>query len=374
MAYAYRHPDMSRRVMIRLDERLPPATDLSISLVVGTAAYRLNAFPVEDRLIVVVNSHSNLEDALLRAAESDFVGIEVWDVAVDERVLIEKLTFHLSFFRAFFDFAHDTDIYNVPGHYSKSGSLAIFTHIHDDATMLKVWERFYARIVPTKDLFVIDHGSTSSPRLVLSPEVNVVAVPRGPVDHRAISQFCNTFQRFLLSQYQWVIHVDADELLLHRRGWDVFKETLSGRNDRVIIKAGHGFDLVHDIDSEAALDMSAPISWQRNRLVSAPIYAKPALCSVPATWRIGFHLVFENHAVVEDEDLWLIHLSYMDLGLHMEKSRKWGRMDVAETERAESPHLYDRPGGSVEKARQLFSALLRNNPVVALPDWMRGMF
>jgi hypothetical protein len=374
MAFAYRQADMPRRVMIRLDERLARTTDIAISLVIGPAAYKVDAVAVGDRLIVVVNNYSTFEDALLRAGQADHIGVEVWDSAADERLLIEALTFHLSFFRGFFDFARETDIYTVRGDYPKAGSLAIFTHVYNDNTMLKIWENFYGRIVPARDLFVIDHGSDVSPRGIVSPDVNVVSMPRGSVDHRIMAQFCSTFQRFLLSQYRWVIHVDADELLVHAQGWDAFKESLRVRTDSAIIKPGHAYDLVHDVDKEPVLDLSAPLSRQRNRLVPAPIYAKPVLSSVPATWHIGFHLVFENHALIEDDDLWLIHLSYADLALHLEKSRKWDTVEIADIERSESPHLFDRPPATIERTKQIFLDLLLAGPTVNIPDWMRGMF
>lgn len=374
MAFAFRHPDQARRILIRLDNELPPSRAVSISLVVDRTAYRLEGSAVDGTLIVVENSYNTLEAALLGARPSDHVGIVVTDADSQGILLTEALAFHVSFFERFFDFARSDDIYTVRGSYAKTGPLAIFTHVYNENTMLKVWEKFYSRIVPLQDLFVIDHGSTSDPRQVLSPGVNIVSVPRGPVDHRAISHFCNTFQRFLLSQYEWVLHVDADELLVHARGWDYFRRSLLTRRDKVIIKAAHGYNLTHDVASEAALDLSAPLGPQRRHLVSVPIYAKPVLSSIPTTWRVGFHLVLETHALVEDPELWLIHLSYVDLGLHLEKSRKWSALDVAETERRESPQLYDRPATTTERAAQVFSELLETGPVIPVPDWMRGMF
>lgn len=374
MAFAFRHPDQARRILIRLDNELPPSGAISISLAVDRTAYGLEGSKVDGILILVENSYNTLEAALLGAGPSAYVGIVVTDADSQGILLTEPLSFHLSFFGRFFDFAHDDDIYTVRGSYAKTGSLAIFTHVYNENSMLKVWEKFYSRIVPLTDLFVIDHGSTSDPRQVLSPGINIISVPRGPVDHRAISHFCNTFQRFLLSQYEWVLHVDADELLVHARGWDYFSQSLLARRDKVIIKAAHGYNLTHDVASEAALDLSVPLGLQRRHLVSVPIYAKPVLSSIPTTWRIGFHLVLETHALVEDPELWLIHLSYVDLGLHLEKSRKWSALDVAETERRESPHLYDRPATTTEPARQVFSDLLAAGPVIPVPDWMRGMF
>jgi hypothetical protein len=209
---------------------------------------------------------------------------------------------------------------------------------------------------------------------VLAPEVTVVPALRGPVDHRAISQFCNMFQRFLLAQYRWVIHVDADELLVHARGAAHLVASLRDSTDAAIIKPGQGFHLVHDFGREPALDLSAPISGQRDRLVVDPSYAKPALASVPTTWREGFHSVLETHAVVTDDELWLVHLSYADLGLHLRKSQKWERLDVAEIDRLMSPLCYDRPAATVQKASAFFGAMLTQRPGITVPAWMRGAF
>ena len=287
---------------------------------------------------------------------------------------MEPLTFHYSFLVRFFDFARDLDIFLVPGHYIKPGSLAIFTHVYNDNKMLKIWENYYSRIVPAKDLYVIDHGSAPNPKELLSAEVNVVSVPRGPSDQRAITQFCNTFQRFLLSQYHWVLHVDADELLVHARGWDHLKDNLPNRQG-LILKAAHGVNVVHDLASEPALDPAAPISLQRHHLVSDLACAKPVLSSVPTTWREGFHTVFETHALIEDEDLWLIHLNYVDLEMHLEKDRRWAGMGASEQERKTRPQVYHkRPPAGVDELSRVFSQILEKGPSVPFPEWMRGMF
>ena len=74
----------------------------------------------------------------------------------------------------------------------------------------------------------IDHGSDRSPSFALHPGTQIVSIPRGAVDHINISQFCGYFQRFLLSQYRWVIHVDSDELLVHEHGVAALLEKLDG--------------------------------------------------------------------------------------------------------------------------------------------------
>jgi Glycosyl transferase family 2 len=382
MALAYRHPDQPRAIVITPAKALSPAKHLSMFLICKNVSYKLDGFRLDERLILIENRFNGMESALLTATQQDFIGFAVVeadiptldDAAFPALVLLEALHFHLSFFNQFFDFARHAGIYTAPGHYTKAGSLAIFTHVYNDNAMLQVWEKYYSRVVPVRDLYVIDHGSTSSPKQVLSPEINVVSMPRGPVDHRAISQFCNTFQRFLLSQYRWVMHVDADEILVHARGWDYLKDNLLGRQDGIILKAAHGFDLVHDVASEPAIDLSAPISLQRHSLLSVPLYGKPVLTSVPTTWREGFHTVFEGDSVVEDNELWLIHLSYVDLNLYVEKRAKWARFDVAETEKRLRPALYSTLTAQVDPARQFFTRMLETRPAAIVPKWMRGTF
>ena len=65
---------------------------------------------------------------------------------------------------------------------------------------------------------MIDHGSTPPAVEVLSPGTQCIRLPRGLTDPANTARFCNHFQRFLLTQYRWVIHVDVDELLVPEDG------------------------------------------------------------------------------------------------------------------------------------------------------------
>jgi len=136
-------------------------------------------------------------------------------------------------------------------------------------------------------LYILDHGSTIDPREIVSSKINVIRMPRGEADHRTITHFCNQFQRFLLSHYRWVIHIDVDELLVHKNGFEQFIQTLHDSHEPKIIRAGDAYNVVHNPLVEADLDLEQPVSLQRSHLVPEICYRKPVITSVPTTWAWG---------------------------------------------------------------------------------------
>ena len=116
------------------------------------------------------------------------------------------------------------------------------------------------------DLFVIDHGSPTSPRLLLHPETNVVRLPRGVTDHAEIARFCSRFQRFLLSEYRWVLHTDADELLVHAQGNAALLARLARPNaagSACILAPEHAVDVIQRLGDEGPLRLGEPLGPQR---------------------------------------------------------------------------------------------------------------
>ncbi|MDP3427665.1 MAG: glycosyltransferase family 2 protein, partial [Humidesulfovibrio sp.] len=317
---------------------------------------------------------------------------------VGNAVLHEELVlFHHSFFLPFVDYVKSMPMGGGVGGYEKPGLLAAFTHAYDDNDMLRFWEAHHARLVGHKNLYVIDHGSQVSPRSVLHPDTNVVPLPRGQTDHANMARFCGHFQRFLLSQYSFVLHTDADELLVHEEGGKALLALLAGGGpDGVglggIIQPGHAFDVIHDVravspaisavvsSAEGPLLLSGEgplvpgelISAQRSVMLPAQgIYKKPVLASIPASWLQGFHLVYEEQSVREEPGLWLMHLHAADFGLLLDKNRRWNAVRQTEQDRSISPQ--NRPGDK-DSLRQWFAEAYADKRLTALPQQLRGKF
>jgi hypothetical protein len=56
MAFAYRNPDIDRKIMIRLEKPLPPAVRRHrMLLLVGAVPYELDAIRLDETLLLVEN-------------------------------------------------------------------------------------------------------------------------------------------------------------------------------------------------------------------------------------------------------------------------------------------------------------------------------
>ena len=284
----------------------------------------------------------------------------------------EELLFHPSVYVPFVDMNRNIyEIHGVLPEYRRPEPFAIFTHVYNEDVMLGVWERYYAQFVDHQHLYVIDHGSERPFRHLLNPRTNVVRIPHGEVDHRNITAFCGNFQRFLLSQYQWVMHVDTDEIVVHRHGPQELLQSLTIPAGQVTRRAMHAFDVVHDPRVEAQIDFSAPISVQRNCLVPAPIYTKPILSTAPTTWALGFHYAMEEGILFADQDLWLFHLAHVDVQHTLGRSRNWNQTAASAAEANLWPQ--NRRVATAEGVAASLVAKL-DDTVQPMPDWVRGMF
>jgi hypothetical protein len=238
--------------------------------------------------------------------------------------------------------------------------------------MLKIWEKYYSDIVEPQHLYVLDHGSDIDPREVISSKINVVKMPRGDTDHRNIVYFCNKFQRFLLSHYRWVVHTDVDEIIIHKKGLEGFIKNLSSNSESKIFKAADAYNIVHNPDVEPELDLNVPITLQRMHIVPESCYRKPVIASVPTTWGLGFHFALERESLVEDEDLWVMHLPFMDLGLIAAKNSKWNAIKFSEACEVHIPHT--KSSAETADIAHMLAQKLTTPGTTTMPDWVRGLF
>jgi hypothetical protein len=368
MAHAYRVDGV---LWISVAFQFPPDARDRYSVQIGSTTFEIAHVYRTDNLLQLHNINFELEKILME------VGINVPYLLVNEHdtgnlKLADALTFHPSFFVPFFDFLRNAETHTYAlGVYQRPVQLAVFTHVHNDSDMLTMWERHYANLVPHQHLYVIDHGSDRCPAFALHPGTQVVSIPRGAVDHINISQFCGYFQRFLLSQYRWVIHVDSDELLVHEQGVAALLEQLDDRGYGPIIQAGNAVELLDVTDGSQPLDPGLPLSLQRQVLNAAPGYRKPVLASEPTSWAVGFHAAFEHHRIASDPALWLVHVRYADLRLAARRELNWTDAPHSEASRLFTPqdHRRDTLDELRDKIARTFS-----NDRSTMPAWMRGTF
>ena len=362
-----------RELALRLDgPAFDPAGHRLVLVVAGQGA-ELQVAGVGDQGWLRLTDHALAVERLLAARAGD-TALDLWVVDASGANLLhsEPLACHPSFFVGLLDFAAAPLYGHADAAYPKPGLLAVFTHVHDDHEMLRLWVRHHARWLPPEHLHVIDHGSTV-PCEPHPPGVQVVRIPRSVVDHGNIAQFCNQYQRFLLAQYRWVMHVDVDEWAVPADGFDGWLARLdaAGPSAQAVIRPRHAVDLVERPGVDAALDPSRPLGAQRSAIVANAEYVKPVLLGAPATWGPGFHFVMEDHRVVTDEHLWLIHLAKVDVDLALIRDRTWlARRQSSADQRVAPP---SRRHATREDMVASIEALLASAQASALPDAIRAL-
>jgi hypothetical protein len=370
MAIASRRDSLDR-IFITLSWDAVLTGDHAAALRAGITQYHLQYVEAAPGGISTIDINLYFERILMFVGDAQPM-IDIMDRRAGKLVHSETLSFHPSIFMPFLDFARSERFPPYTGEsYRKPEFLAVFTHVYNEDDMLTLWERHYAKFVPHRHLYVVDHGSAASPRALLSDATNIVAIPRGALDHANIAGFCQYFQRFLLTQYIWVIHVDSDEFLLDEAGPAAFLDRLAATPPGVILKPKHGCDVVQDYRTEPALSGEKPVSTQRRVLKSAPGYAKPAIASVPTTWGLGFHYALETHAIVEDSALWMAHLAFADIGRNLKRQMKWKHAEKSTVTASIVPETHR--GDTRQSLEAIFDQMLAREDI-EMPAWMRGMF
>lgn len=192
--------------------------------------------------------------------------------------------------------------------YKKPKIGAAFTHVLNELKMIKLWVKYYGGIFGNQNLYVIDHGSTNDFKSHLPKDVNVITIPRGDCDHWNMSKYCAYFQRFLLTQYEWVIHTDCDEFLMCSEGNDFYKlfSKFKGEN----LRPSKAYDVLMDHENESDLNYDDLILKQRSKMIFNSSFLKTSVTSTPITWGPGFHKCYDKN--IEIESLWLFHLKMID--------------------------------------------------------------
>lgn len=293
----------------------------------------------------------------------------------EKNAAAEPIYFSSSFFAESLDLARlELPYFRTPVDqpYPKTRKLAVFTNAHNEDIYLKIFVDHYRKLTNPENIFIIDHESSwRSPYLADAGGAQIVRIPRGAFDDRQIVRYCAWFQRFLLMEYEFVIHVDCDELLIHRHGTEALAALLEATREPAVFQCKQMVSVLQDIDNEAALDLNIPVSMQRNWITRRPGVGKPVLASAPTTWTPGFHRSLDNHCLRIEENLWLIHLntaSYEECvrrNQHMiHRVAAFKFIDGA---------LDDRYLPDPDKVARDFRANLLNNGV-PMPEWMKRMF
>jgi hypothetical protein len=220
--------------------------------------------------------------------------------------------------------------------------LAVFTIAQFEPVFFPKWLEHYQRWAPGADLHVLHHaappectwelttGTTSlsyadwltqlQAFVTLSPQHTLQTLqPHVAFDHTWLRQTVEAYQTELLTQYDWVLFTEIDELVVSRCRLTLDAVVATQALQRPLCIQLQGFELVHRTD-DATLDWQQPLLPQRPLGYYSQLYSKPLLASQPVQYELGFHRAL-NVAPLFDPTLWLFHLHKADY------ATTWNRLE-----------------------------------------------
>jgi hypothetical protein len=196
-------------------------------------------------------------------------------------------------------------------------TLAVVTMAYNEPDFLPLWANYYVRQVGAENCFVVDHGSDDGSTDDLG-RINRLRIPHTPKDEDRRSAFISQFCSLLLKWYDFVAYVDIDEFLVadpakYRSFIDLCNKT------QLEVVTAFGFNLIHRMHHEVAVDVGRPIAPQRQWLYPTSSMAKPLLTRRPIAWPGGFH---SWDGPAEFDGLFNFHLAYVDYSLAKRRQAK----------------------------------------------------
>lgn len=194
---------------------------------------------------------------------------------------------------------------------------AAITFVYNEAVNLPIWIAYFGRQLGTRNLFVVDLGTTDGSTDDLG-DVNLIRVPRLEFDEYHKTTIINHLQRGLLQYYDTVMYTDGDELIVPD------PEIYEGLNDYLARKDFEyvsciGLNIQHIISIEDPLELDKPILSQRRFARFWSATCKPAITRVPLQWATGFHCCDRPPAI--DPQLFMFHTKWMDYSLAMKRQK-----------------------------------------------------
>jgi hypothetical protein len=197
---------------------------------------------------------------------------------------------------------------------------------YNEPDFVPIWTRHYARHVGAENCYVLDHGSDDGSTEGLG-DINVMRLPRSPFNEPSRRRFVNAFCAGLLEYYDFVLHVDIDEIVLpdprhHATLADYCAEPRGEVTNAI------GLNVQHVPSQEPPLDLARPVSTQRRHVWLSSTMCKPLLIRQKVTWSVGGHCC---EYPVRFDGLFMFHLRWFDRGLglrRLAKTRATPRTDL----------------------------------------------
>lgn len=186
--------------------------------------------------------------------------------------------------------------------------VAVLTMVRDEGPMLRRWVEHHAALVGLDNLVVLDDQTSDGSTDGLGCTVHRLPAYDGERFEPVRMQLTSGLATALLVVYDYVVLLDADELLVTAPEHDTLGDLLAARDYPEVLGAV-ALNLVH-APGEAPLDLSRALLDQREFAVFTPLMCKPVLKRVPAPWVRASHGIRAPYTI--DPDLFLLHLKFAD--------------------------------------------------------------
>ncbi|GAA3826352.1 glycosyltransferase family 2 protein [Nocardioides panacisoli] len=189
--------------------------------------------------------------------------------------------------------------------------VAAVTMARDEGAMIRRWAQHYIRELGAENVFVIDDHSSDGSTDDLG--CTVLRYPYLRKYNFEVSRIgiLNGLSSSLLYAYDAVLFADADEFVVadpqRHAGLRQFVATTEGRDAVGVM----GFNVVHDLERESALDFDRPFLEQRRFAKFVQLMCKPSLKWNRIDWGRASHGIKCPYQI--DDDLIMFHMKFADL-------------------------------------------------------------
>ena len=177
---------------------------------------------------------------------------------------------------------------------NRTGQAAVFTICRSETGYLPIWLRYYRKFFLDNDIYILDNDSNDNSTMNLPVNVRRVHSDKY-FDHQWLVDIVQNQIRTLLNAgYLYVLFSEIDEIVVpdplkYPFGLPEYISQLKQVAVRV-----QAYDIRHDRQQEAKLNLSYPILQQRRFWMKHESYDKPLLTSIVLHWGYGFHSCTEK--------------------------------------------------------------------------------
>ena len=177
---------------------------------------------------------------------------------------------------------------------NRTGQAAVFTICRSETGYLPIWLRYYRKFFLDNDIYILDNDSNDNSTMNLPVNVRRVHSDKY-FDHQWLVDIVQNQTRTLLNAgYLYVLFSEIDEIVVpdplkYPFGLPEYISQLKQVAVRV-----QAYDIRHDRQQEAKLNLSYPILQQRRFWMKHESYDKPLLTSIVLHWGYGFHSCTEK--------------------------------------------------------------------------------